>query len=95
LKFIKKPKKPSIIEAEQYRPGMEDGFEIRYQDVHKPYHTKECQTSEKEVPVNVPYIKIKENKKYLRVDDWILKCWNGRQSFVHNEEFIRNYEKVE
>jgi hypothetical protein len=41
MKFRKKPVIPAIVEAEQYKPGMEDGFETRYQDVKKPHCTWE------------------------------------------------------
>ncbi|MHB8100913.1 MAG: hypothetical protein ACYDEF_01740 [Methanosarcina sp.] len=33
MKFRRKPVISSVIDAEQYKPGMEDGFETRYQDV--------------------------------------------------------------
>ena len=37
MKFRRKPVIPAIVKAEQYKPGMEDGFETRYQDVKKPH----------------------------------------------------------
>jgi len=41
MKFRRKPVIPAIVKAEQYKPGMEDGFETRYQDVKKPHCTWE------------------------------------------------------
>jgi hypothetical protein len=39
MKSRRKPVLSSLIYAEQYKPGMEDGFETRYQDVKKPHCT--------------------------------------------------------
>ena len=95
MKFRKKPVIPAIVEAEQYKPGMEDGFETRYQDVKKPHCTWEIQCSPKEIPVQVPYIYLKHDKKLIRSDDWIIKYQNGRETLMRNKEFNTTYEKVE
>ena len=95
MKFRRKPVIPAIVKAEQYKPGMEDGFETRYQDVKKPHFTWEIQCSPNEIPVQVPYIYLKHDKKLIRSDDWIIKYQNGRETLMRNKEFNTTYEKVE
>jgi len=95
MKFRKKPVVPSVIDAEQYKPGMEDGFEIRYRDLKKPHCTWEFQSSSRSVPVQVPYLNTFQGKKFIRNDDWIIKYNNGRKTLMHNKEFNTTYEKAE
>jgi hypothetical protein len=95
MKFRRKPVIPSVIEAEQYKPGMEDGFETRYRDVKKSHCTWELQCSSKAIPVQVPFLNTIYGKKFIRSDDWILKHQNGRKTLMHAKEFNKIYEKVE
>jgi hypothetical protein len=95
MKFKRKPIIYSLIDAEQYKPGMEDGFEIRYQDEKKPHCTWEIPHSSRDIPVQVPYISIKGKKVFIRNDDWIIKHSNGRRTLMHNKEFKKIYEKIE
>lgn len=95
MKFRRKPVIPSVIEAEQYKPGMEDGFETRYRDVKKPHCTWEIPHSPRDLPVQVPYLKFKNSKMFIRSDDWIIKYSNGKKTLMHNKEFNKIYEKVE
>jgi hypothetical protein len=39
MKFRRKPVISSVIDAERYKPGMEDGFETRYNDEKRPHYT--------------------------------------------------------
>ena len=59
------------------------------------YCTWEIQCSPKEIPVQVPYIYLKHDKKLIRSDDWIIKYQNGRETLMRNKEFNTTYEKVE
>jgi hypothetical protein len=95
MKFRKKPVISAIVEAEQYKPGMEEGFETRYRDIKKPHCTRDIQFSPKEIPVQVPYIYFNNEKKFIRSDDWIIKYQNGRKTIMRNKEFITTYEKAE
>jgi hypothetical protein len=95
MKFRRKPVIPSVIDAEQYKLGMEDGFEIRYQDAKKPHCTWEIPHSPRDLPVQVPYLKFKNSKMFIRSDDWIIKYSNGKKTLMRNKEFNKIYEKVE
>ena len=94
MKFRKKPVPSSVIDAEQYKPGMEDGFETRYQDVKKLHYTWETPHSPRDIPVQVPYLILKNEKQFMRSNDWILKCQNGRKCIMRNKDFNVTYEKV-
>jgi len=74
---------------------MEDGFEIRYQDLKKPHYTWEFQCSFNAVPVQVPFINTFQGKKFIRNDDWVVEYGNGRKTLIHDKEFNTTYEKVE
>jgi hypothetical protein len=42
MKFRRKSAIPAMVDAEQYKPGMEEGFETRYQNGKKNLmHNKE------------------------------------------------------
>jgi|GEM_PF-2324889 hypothetical protein len=95
MKFRRKPIIYPVIDADQYKPGMEDGFEIRYQDLKKPHYTWEFQCSLNAVPVQVPFINTFQGKKFIRNDDWVVEYGNGRKTLIHDKEFNTTYEKVE
>jgi hypothetical protein len=95
MKFRRKPVLSSVIDAEQYQPGMEDGFETRYQDVKKPNCTWEIPHSPRDTPVQVPFINTTDGNKFIRNDDWIIKYGNGRKTLKHDKEFSATYEKTE
>jgi hypothetical protein len=95
MKFKRKPVVSSVIEAEKYKLGMEDGFETRYRDIRKPHFTWEIQHSPRDIPVQVPYICFKNKKMFIRSDDWIIKHSNGRKTIMHDKEFTKTYEKIE
>src|SRR5665647_947220 len=95
MKFRRKPIIYPVIDADQYKPGMEDGFEIRYQDLKKPHYTWEFQCSFNAVPVQVPFINTFQGKKFIRNDNWIVEYDNGRKTLIHDKEFNTTYEKVE
>ena len=95
MKFRKKPVPSSVIDAEQYKPGMEDGFEARYQDVKRPHCTWETPHSPRDIPVQVPYLYLENTKIFIRNDDWIINHSNGRKTLMHNKEFKGIYEKIE
>ena len=59
MKFRRKPVISSVNDAEQYKPGMEEDFESRYRDVNKHYHTRETSHSSNDIPVQVPYLYLK------------------------------------
>jgi hypothetical protein len=92
MKFRRKPVISSVIDAEQYKPGMEEGFESRYRDVNKHHITRETPHSSNDIPVQVPYLYLKNEKKFIRSDDWILEYQNGRKTLMRNKEFITTYE---
>jgi hypothetical protein len=95
MKFRRKPAVSSVIDAEQYKTGMEDGFETRYRDLKKPHCTWEFQSSARAVPIQVPFLNTFYGKKFIRSDDWIIKYGNGRKTLMHDKEFSATYEQVE
>lgn len=92
---MKVRKIPIIIEAEQYYPGLEDGFVIRYRDTECPNSTWGIPGSADELPVEIPYITgVAGQKQLLSTGDWILTHPNKKRSVVKNKKFHKLYEKV-
>lgn len=92
LKFRKKPVE---IEAEQYKPGMEDGFEERYIDHNYPEQTFGIQAIEEDTPIQVPYIETLEGKHLITKGDWIIIGLKGERYPCKPDIFDMTYEAVE
>ena len=88
-------KKPVVIEAEQYKGGMEDGFEERYIDHNHPNRTFGIKVSEKDTPVLVPYIDTLEGKLLITKGDWIITGIQGERYPIKPDIFEETYELVE
>ena len=88
-------KKPVVIEAEQYKEGMEDGFEERYIDHNYPNQTFGIQASVKDTAVQVPYIKTLEGKLLITKGDWIITGIPGERYPIKPDIFEETYELVE
>ena len=56
-------KLPVVIEAEQYKPGMEDGFDTFFMDCVG--NISMIQSEQYPTPVNVPFINTSLGKHYL------------------------------
>ena len=92
---MKYRKKPVVIDAEQYKEGMEDGFEERYIDHNHPNLTFGIQASENDTPVQVPYIKTLEGKHLITKGDWIITGIQGERYPCKPDIFNETYDAVE
>ncbi len=88
-------KKPIVIEAEQYKEGMEDGFEERYIDHNHPNQTFGIQASEKDTSIQVPYINTLEGKLLITNGDWVITGIQGERYPIKTDIFEETYELVE
>lgn len=74
-------KKPVIIDADPYQPGMEDGFDIE--------HPEEQQRADRK-----PYINTLEGKMYISPGDYIITGVKGERYPCKPDIFEATYEKV-
>ena len=86
--------KPIVIEAEQYKEGMEDGFEERYIDHNHPNRTFGIKVSEKDTPVQVPFIETLEGRHLITKGDWIITRIQGERYPIKPNIFEETYEIV-
>jgi hypothetical protein len=82
---MKYRKKPIIIEAEQYREGLEDGFEEMDMSKDSPYKGF----------IKMPYINTLEGKHYITPTDWIVTGIKGERYPVKRDIFLLTYEPIE
>lgn len=73
-------KKPIVIDAEQYRKGMEDGFDKVYNE-------------EENHPVR-PFIQTLEGRLFFDEDAYIITGVRGERYAVRKDIFEETYEKV-
>ena len=91
---MKYRKKPVVIEAEQYKEGMEDGFEERYIDHNHPNRTFGIKVSEKDTLVQVPFIETLEGRHLITKGDWIITEIQGERYPIKSDIFEETYEIV-
>jgi hypothetical protein len=85
-------KKPIVIEAEKYKPGMEDGFEcydvlgkyIGYWPTGGPLPRAQC----------IPVIRTLEGNHQISEGDWIITGVKGERYPCKPDIFEQTYEKV-
>lgn len=93
MKYRRKPKE---IEAEKYKPGMEDGFIIKFKDLNHSDRLNNIPKSIEETPVQIPYILTRYGgHKRVNEGDWILTTKDGAKDVWKNNKFIKNWELVE
>ena len=92
---MKLRKRPIIIDGEPYKPGMEDGFDVRYIDMDDPNSTWGIRASDDEISVNIPYINTLEGKHYITKGDWILTGVKGERYPCKPDIVELTYEKVD
>ena len=92
-------KKITSVDAEEYKPGMEDGIDdivpFKVIDGVKQYG---CPAGEEDgVEYEVPYIQTPKGKMYIRTfpPDWILIDSKGHRYPCHAEIFEETYERIE
>lgn len=88
-------KKPVVIDAEQYKEGMEDGFDIRYASESTPHITWGIPSDGEVIEVKVPYIQTLEGKMYINAGDWIITGIKGERYPCKPDIFEATYEPVE
>ena len=93
-------KKPVVIEAEVYSPGMEDGYDCKYYKGsceiktkkpcgnEPPYGTLECEDL-------MPYINTLEGKHYITKGDYIITGIKGERYPCKPDIFEMTYECIE
>ncbi len=88
-------KKHIVIEAEVYKPGMEDAFETRYASEKNPNQTWGFPTKEDCIPVEIPYIDTLEGKCLITNGDYIITGVKGERYPCKPDIFEMTYEAVE
>ena len=88
---MKYRKKPVIIEAEVYRPGMEDGFEKD----RSSGMCSLCQDSCRGCGHYKPYINTLEGKHYISAGDYIITGVKGERYPCKPDIFALTYEPAE
>ncbi len=83
-------KKPVVIEAEVYKPGMEDGFEP-----HREKCEPGCQDSCYYCPNYKPYIDTLEGKHYISPGDYIITGVENERYPCKPSVFAKTYEPAE
>jgi len=87
------------VEATQYRPGMEDGFDTRYYDSANPTVTFLKPVNVRCIKTEVPYLHSFVDgdlvaKNFILDDDWIITDAKGTRTLCSAEEFEELYEPV-
>ncbi len=82
-------KKPVVVDAEQYEPGMEDGFWCEINDHIAEEENKHYCAHFK------PYINTLEGRHCISSGDWIITHKDGRKEVLIAAEFEKEYERVE
>ncbi len=88
-------KKPVVIEADVFVPGMEDGIDFvdTVQKESSPIaHYAKGDPHDTEI---YPYIQTLEGKHYICPGDYIVTGIKGERYPVKSEIFLLTYEKVE
>jgi len=84
-----------IIEAEQYEPGMEDGFVERYIDPKNPNISWGIKTNYNDISINIPFIYAGESKHSISNGDYIITNESGIRSVCKSKIFHEIYEPIE
>ena len=86
-KFVKKP---MVVDAEQYQPGMEDGFGCKKLNKCYSNNFEKCPKCE----LLRPYIKTPKGRHYIHPGDQIVTHEDGRKEVVKPDVFEEMYELV-
>lgn len=87
-------KKPVIIEAEQYRPGLEDGFNFyKINGQFIGYYPKDSKATPR--AGRRPVIETLEGNMEITDGDWIITGVKNERYPCKNDIFEMTYEKVE
>jgi hypothetical protein len=83
-------KKPVVVEAEVYIPGMEDGFDnnCNWGCANIPKVCMDCSCH------NVPYIRTLEGKHFISTGDYIITGVKGERYPCKPDIFHMTYETV-
>lgn len=80
-------KKPVIVDAELYRPGLEDGFKDRLEGIGEGIRGVR--------PVKRPYIKTLEGVMFISPGDYIITGVQGERYPCKPDIFEVTYERVD
>jgi len=94
-------KKPVVVEAEVYKPGMEDGY-TEYCGWYETPSTRmpcgkdhACAICAREHHYYRPYINTLEGRHYITSTDYIVTGIKGERYPVKNDIFHATYERAE
>ena len=87
-------KKPVVIEAEQYRVGMEDGVVPFGESVFLDVNLSAIWAKTGENPGGVPYIKTLEGEMFISPGDWIITGVKGEKYPCKPDIFEETYDAV-
>ena len=87
-------KKPVVIEAEQYRQGLEDGFEEMNLVIGTGWTPENGDTVKTVGTRKVPYIETLEGRHYISEGDFIITGIKGERYPCKPDIFEATYEKV-
>lgn len=88
-------KKPIVVEAEQYRLGLEDGFgTIGESLIDKAYDSETYVLPECAAFRGVPFIKTLEGRLYISEGDWIIIGVKGERYPCKPDIFAATYDLV-
>lgn len=88
-------KKPIIIEADVFSPGMEDGIDFADTVQKESNPTAHYLTGDPHDTAIYPYIKTLEGKHYICPGDYIITGIYGERYPCKPDIFLATYEAVE
>jgi hypothetical protein len=106
---MKYRRKPVVVDAEIYRPGLEDGWLACWSDFWDNYDKTFKTKSEAEVFLStlspadyeelivetpVPYIRTLEGKHMISSGGYIVTAENGSRTVMSPQEFREQFEEV-
>lgn len=86
-------KKPVVVEAEVYKPGMEDGLTPFGEFIFRNVHLAAIWA--KEEVKGVPYINTKQGEIHVKKGDYIITQEDGERYPCNPINFEATYEPVE
>jgi hypothetical protein len=97
---MKYRKKPIVVDAEVYKPGMEDGYISRCTWYEEPREWNECKSCfslkecQRDYFVEIPYIETLEGKMLITRGDYIITGVKGERYPCKPDIFHMTYELV-
>ena len=89
-------KKPIVVDAELYRPGLEDGFSCiiyvqQCEWMNSEGKFKQCKECEADI-LRKPYIETLEGNMYIDIGDYIMTGIQGERYPCKPDIFLKTYD---